>query len=561
MSITKEEFEELLYKQVGFYEDSGREESSNFLLWFLINYYRLDEDEAVDYICDRKNDKGIDGIFVDDNTQEIFLFQSKFYKSFGKNQGDGDLNKFIGVKEWFELENVGKLSNSYANRELKSLVSRLKVFDCIDQNYQLNLVFVTSGYFDKNAKDYIEVTKNIVEYWDCNSLYKNYTYSGKDDFVKSEYTFNVDGEIIEYGLEDGIPTYIFSLKASDIIELDGIVDRSLFAKDVRFGLGLTRVNKDIKRTIGNESEHKNFLLYNNGITIIAKELKYNKNEKELKMKNYSIVNGCQTTLTLYENRDRISEDLRLILKIIETGENPRLGKNITYYTNNQNPISIVDQWSRDKFQQDLKENFKNSFSNRVFYKIKPGEKTEDYEEVIENTFAAQLIYSFVLEKPYEAHLKTKIFSTYHSDIFNRNVDEYLIYFLYKIYKLIESNIENIKEPIIRSYKLTRFFFLNLIKKVMQEDDVSKTFFQSPKDFFNNYNDRIENSFTKLIKFLMIEFNGVVDEERDSSSSYIEYKNLLRNSEEVARLTKKIFTIYQRSLVRHPEDKLQTLLNE
>ncbi len=561
MSITKEKFEEILYREVGYYEVTSRAESSNFLLWFLVNYYRLDEDEAVDYICDNTNDKGIDGIFIDINTKEIFLFQSKFRNNFSKGQGDNDLKNFIGAREWFTPENIGELDNSRASRELKDLVKRLKVFDRIEEEYKLNLVFVTTGYFNRSAKEYIRITESSVEYWDCNSLFANYTYIGKDNFVMANYTFKIGEDIIGYGLGEDIPTYIFSAKASDIVGLDGIVDKTLFAKNVRYGLGRTRVNKDIKKTIGNEDEHKKFLLYNNGITLIAKDLTYNENRKELKVKNYSIVNGCQTTLTLYENRNNISDDLKLILKVIKTGDNPQLGKNITYYTNNQNPISIVDLWSQDKFQQDLQENFKDTFNDMVFYKIKPGEDTEGYNEVIENTFAAQLIYSFVLEKPYEAHLKTKIFSTYHSDIFNRNTNEYLIYFLYKIYKLIEDNISNIEDPVIRNYKLTRFFFLNLIKKVMKEDEMGNTFFQSPKDFYNDYEDRIENSFTKLIKFLMIEFNAVIDEERDSNSGYVDYKNLLRNSEEVVRLLKKIFKIYKRSLVRHSEDALGALLSE
>ena len=561
MSITKVKFEELLYKEVGFYEVTGRAENSNFLLWFLVNYYRLDEDEAVDYICDTTNDKGIDGIFLDTNTEEIFLFQSKFRQDFSNGQGDVDLRNFIGAREWFTPENVGALDDSRASRELKDLVRRLEVFERIVEGYKLNLVFITTGYFNRSAKDYIRITENSVEYWDCNSLYDNYTYIGSDNYVMAEYIFNIDEDIIDYSGGENFPTYIFSVKASDIIELEGIIDKTLFAKNVRYGLGRTRVNKDIKETIENENEHKKFLLYNNGITLIAKDLSYNENRKELRVKNYSIVNGCQTTLALYENRNHISDDLKLILKVIKTGDNPQLGRKITYYTNNQNPISIVDLWSQDKFQQDLQENFKETFNDTVFYKIKPGEDTEGYDEIIPNTFAAQLIYSFILEKPYEAHLKTKIFSTYHNDIFDRNTNEYLIYFLYKIYNLIEDNISNIDNTTIRSYKLTRFFFLNLIKKVMKEDRLGNTFFYSPKNFYNNYKDRIKNSFTKLIKILMIEFNAVIEDASDDNTGYVDYKNLLRNSEEVIHLLREIFRIYKRSLVRHPEEAVGALLSE
>ena len=56
------------------YLDPKRSESASFLIWYLENYYRLDPREAVDSVCDQNGDKGIDGIFVNDNTQTIVIF-------------------------------------------------------------------------------------------------------------------------------------------------------------------------------------------------------------------------------------------------------------------------------------------------------------------------------------------------------------------------------------------------------------------------------------------------------------------------------------------------------
>ncbi|MFN8388642.1 MAG: hypothetical protein U0X92_19785, partial [Anaerolineales bacterium] len=55
-----------------------RSDSSAFLFWFLENFFRLDKQDAEDAICDQTNDKGIDGIYVDDEDEIIFLFQSKY---------------------------------------------------------------------------------------------------------------------------------------------------------------------------------------------------------------------------------------------------------------------------------------------------------------------------------------------------------------------------------------------------------------------------------------------------------------------------------------------------
>lgn len=45
------------------YKVSGRTESSAFLTWFLVNIYRLDILEVENIVCDGRGDKGIDGIY------------------------------------------------------------------------------------------------------------------------------------------------------------------------------------------------------------------------------------------------------------------------------------------------------------------------------------------------------------------------------------------------------------------------------------------------------------------------------------------------------------------
>ena len=96
MDFTKEQFEKKLFKELKFYKDNGKEESINFLIWYLINFFRIDEGLAFDIVCDHKNDKGIDGIYVDDDSKEVILLQSKLREKFNKGDGDGELIKLVG---------------------------------------------------------------------------------------------------------------------------------------------------------------------------------------------------------------------------------------------------------------------------------------------------------------------------------------------------------------------------------------------------------------------------------------------------------------------------------
>jgi len=121
--MNQNEFNKRLRDEVRQYARITHNESRAFLKWFLVNYFRLDEDIAEFHICDHRNDKGIDGIYTDDLGNTIFVFQSKYSPRDGADQGSSDLENFYGVKAWFESPtNIESLDNTIANQALKELV-------------------------------------------------------------------------------------------------------------------------------------------------------------------------------------------------------------------------------------------------------------------------------------------------------------------------------------------------------------------------------------------------------------------------------------------------------
>src|SRR5260370_31775990 len=116
-------------------------ESKALLYWFLFNVFRLDEIEARDSICDKKNDKGIDGIWVDEDSEEIYLFQAKYTAAAKNTLGDTDLKEFVGSATWFsKSENISKLLASNANAQLKALVVRHVLLERLEKNWPVKLV-------------------------------------------------------------------------------------------------------------------------------------------------------------------------------------------------------------------------------------------------------------------------------------------------------------------------------------------------------------------------------------------------------------------------------------
>ena len=551
------EFITKMNDEIAHYKTSVRKERAAQLVWFLMNFYRLDEDMAIDLVCDSDNDKGIDGIFVDDQTEEVYIFQSKYSPHPASSQGDNDLRNFKGARAWFDSPaNVQLLDNSNASQELKSLVTKLEVFDKLGRGFKLFMVFLTNKRFDPHAVDYLGVLRDEIEAWDIDRLYAEYTYAGKDKPVDDKFVFSVDpANAISYKSSANVKAIIFPAKATEIVKLSGIQDRTLFARNVRYGIGKTRVNKDIARTLSDNSEHENFFLYHNGITLVCSS--YDLNGDRLEVTSYSIVNGCQSTLSFYENQKHLTDTIRILLRVIQTGDRDRLSQDITYYTNNQNAISPKDLRSNDKVQQDLQEEFNNLFHHEILYKIKAGEDESSYKRTIENDFVAQLITSFYLIEPYIAHQKTQIFSDNYTKIFNRYINASYIFLMAEMYRAIDEHCDRIEDEGMRTYKSTRFFFIYVFRRIFDSDPIGKRLLDDPAEFFKNYKDKFYAAFETLFKLLALDFNYYVNGEKQKG--YFDYKNTLRNAAKVTALADELIHSYNRQLVRHPEDAFSQLM--
>ncbi len=135
--------------------------------------------------------------------------------------------------------------------------------------------------------------------------------------------------------------------------------RSLFYDNVRDFQDFNVVNEQIKATL--ESPIKNaFSLLNNGVTIVTRELTTTGNK--FVIEDYQIVNGCQTSHVLYREREKITEDVYVPVKIIATIDDD-LTNAVIRATNSQTPIGPEDLQALSGFQKKL-EAFYAAFEDR-----------------------------------------------------------------------------------------------------------------------------------------------------------------------------------------------------
>ena len=140
---------------------AGRADSVSFLVWYLENYYRLDQIEAIDAVCDQPGDKGIDGIFVDDNNQTITVFEVRTYQNPAATVGDAPLRSFVGTLTQFETpEKIEALIAAAGAAQVAALVRRLDLINKIT-THELRGEFVTNLNMDGNGAAFVAATPQI----------------------------------------------------------------------------------------------------------------------------------------------------------------------------------------------------------------------------------------------------------------------------------------------------------------------------------------------------------------------------------------------------------------
>lgn len=114
--------------------------------------------------------------------------------------------------------------------------------------------------------------------------------------------------------------YLAVVRASDFVNNllltdDGNLRTQVFEENVRSFLGHDNpVNQSIAATLSSDSASR-FPVLNNGITIVSPDVKLQ--GTTLHLTNYQIVNGCQTSNVLFENRASLG-DVMVNIKVVKT---------------------------------------------------------------------------------------------------------------------------------------------------------------------------------------------------------------------------------------------------
>ena len=164
---------------------------------------------------------------------------------------------------------------------------------------------------------------------------------------------------------------------------------TLLSRNLRYHIQGGSIDKEISKTITEEPE--SFWLKNNGITIICDS--FDIDGRQVKLRNFSIVNGGQTTYQLHRNKNiNETNDLYLPCKIIKIVGDTEDEKStfclaIAKAANNQKPIKPADLKANAPEQIRFAQAMRDV---EVFYQTKRGES-------VPSKFGAAYLHTKLLE--------------------------------------------------------------------------------------------------------------------------------------------------------------------
>ncbi|MGZ1490592.1 AIPR family protein [Brevibacterium sediminis] len=187
------------------------------------------------------------------------------------------------------------------------------------------------------------------------------------DAVQAEFTFKNKATLPDIsGVEE---SYIGVLPVGEFLKIvsdDEVgIRKHIFVDNVRDYQGDNSVNEEMSESLKTSDGQDRFAVLNNGVTLVARELR-NVADK-FTVSDYQIVNGCQTSHVIYNNRSTISLETPVPFKLIATNDETVINA-IATATNRQTQVTTEDLYALAPFQKSL-ESYFDSFEGKkkLFY--------------------------------------------------------------------------------------------------------------------------------------------------------------------------------------------------
>lgn len=374
------------------------------------------------YYVDGANDGGIDLIAYDENNQRIKVIQTKYSSNINKTTAVSELRKTLHTISSFLDSKTSAFSDTLKR---KFTTEMDQVPEDFDPNFDIYFVSLSDSLQIDRVKDELDSDIQSFNHSNISINFINRKDLGRisqkiqTDLRKIKYfSFDIDyhsGKNSQLVYNDDIHEltgYFVSLSSNSLIKaFDKYKDAGLFDMNLREYFKNNKVDRGIVNTLFKHPER--FWFLNNGITIACDDCKIDGDT--VKLYNFSIINGGQTTNIIGQNSAKINKEFYIPTKIVKIDakldDNDTLFSDIAQASNSQKPIRAQDLRSNDRVMIGLRERLQKY---NIDMNIKRGVSQSRSSSLIKikNDQLAQIIYSFVNQQPGTARsAKNSLFST------------------------------------------------------------------------------------------------------------------------------------------------------
>jgi hypothetical protein len=324
--------------------------------WYAATLLGIDEDEAIDAASvDGPEDAGCDFIYIDDDQEIVYVLQG--YVSDRPERS-------AGIKKWNALTaSVANIRDpvSFKHAGRHDIYERLEQIDI--NSYALAFGLVTLAARSDQIARQRETTVRSKTYGSeatffyetQESLYDKFVIVRAADRNVSEDRISFTGPVAEVKGEFG-QAIVGAVSASELARLHAAYENQLFEGNVRLFIGQRKggINEKIIETA--QSRPGDFWALNNGITIVADSYEA-LTETKYVIRRFSIVNGCQTTVSLSRAIEALKDASAAQVLVRVVGAKKALLTDIVRFNNTQNPVRLSAVRLLDPIQESLRSAF------------------------------------------------------------------------------------------------------------------------------------------------------------------------------------------------------------
>jgi hypothetical protein len=362
-------------------EDEGRRKAFFLVaIKYLLFSYDLSDEEIIEEIENDHSDQGIDYFFVSSEERpRVFVVQVKHHQEFPKSK-----QKEAVTKMRTEVDFLLSRHNSRGLTERqRDRFSELKAVR--DEDPQINYILLLTGGAPTTlrSEDFgdgqFESDNCVLQVVDQNGLLQLLERADRPRSVTT--VMSLDKKMFVPVAERGAYSWCYGLVTIEhYVNATKSHGDDLFALNPRLFLSSSAgPNKAMLKTLEDPSEQRLFHFYNNGITAVCEKMtpkSQNSETVEVELRGLRVVNGCQTTETLWkwasQNPDA-AKKTKIMIRIIESQDDDDLNRKISQFTNSQSAILASDLIANDLIQKRMKSALQDDGERPYLYENRRGE--------------------------------------------------------------------------------------------------------------------------------------------------------------------------------------------